>query len=304
MRIFGGNKAKTERRMGEQYQAQTGSNFQNYVAHNEDLNRAYDRIASNWGKPLAEMNPTERDEMRYWKPRMGNTLSKGAFGKAHYGENQALAGGNYIGQTQFAPGDIQSRDIAQAGQTLPNIVPIEQQTLEQINAPGAGFVNPMTQGFLNYEPAQSGLLASNPLTKFEQPEFTQWQARPGVLPDWDVVNPAAQQQAVTEETETTAADTVPDWQDRWLQQNQYINRDTGQTSPFMFAGAQPSQAIDSYNALKAMQVDPNTGERLSPLQSLKTSVTGLSRFMNPIPAGLLDFIRGQQPADPWVDPDK
>ena len=82
---------------------------------------------------------------------------------------------------------------------MPNVVPIEEQTLEQINAPGAGFVNPMTQGFLNYEPAQSGLLASNPLTRFELPEFTQWQARPGVLPDWNVVNPPVQE-VVEEET--------------------------------------------------------------------------------------------------------
>ena len=267
MRIFGGDKARTERRLGEQYQASTGSNFKNYVTHNADLSAAYDRIASNWGKPLAEMNPTEREEMRYWKPRMGDSLSKEAFGKAHYGEGQ---------QYEHVP----SRDIAPEGQYLQ----------PPMNEPGAGFVNPMTSGFLNYEPATSGLLASNPLTKFELPEFTQWQARPGVLPDWNVVNPPVQE--VVEETGTTSA-ALPDWQDRWLQENQYINApmgvrygdnfQQGATSATPQVGYRPATALDSYNALAAMQ-----GDR-TPIESLKESVIGLRDFF--VPPGLLEYIR-------------
>ena len=239
MRIFGGDKARTDRRLGEQYQASTGSNFTNYVTHNADLSSAYDRIASNWGKPLAEMNPTEREEMRYWKPRMGDSLSKEAFGKAHYGEGQEYS-------------HVPSRDIAPEGQYLQ----------PPMNEPGAGFVNPMTSGFLDYEPAKSGLLAANPLTKFELPEFTQWQARPGVLPDWNVVNPPVQE--VVEE-ETVSAPRLPDWQERWLAANP------------------GSTALESYNALAAMQ-----GDR-TPIESLKESVTGLRDFF--VPPGLLEYIR-------------
>ena len=261
MRIFGGDKARTERRLGEQYQASTGSNFKNYVSHNADLSAAYDRIASNWGKPLAEMNPTEREEMRYWKPRMGDSLSKEAFGKAHYGEGQEYS-------------HVPSRDIAPAGQYLQ----------PPMNEPGAGFVNPMTSGFLDYEPAKSGLLASNPLTKFELPEFTQWQARPGVLPDWNVVNPPVQE--VVEET--VSAPRLPDWQERWLQENQYItDANTGRQ--------RLATPLDSYNALKAMQDAPLAGHRRgptggrTPIQSLKTSVAGLRDFF--VPDGLLEYIR-------------
>ena len=252
MRIFGGNKSRTENRLGEQYQALTGSNFKNYINHNEDLNAAYDRIASNWGKPLSEISdPTAREEIRYWKPRMGNTLSKDAFGKAHYGEGQQ--------------NNVNVRDIAPAGQYLQ----------PPMNEPGAGFVNPMTSGFLDYEPAASGLLASNPLTKFELPEFTQWQARPGVLPDWNVVNPPVQE--VVEET--VSAPRLPDWQERWLAAN---------------PGSTP---LDAYNALAAMQDAPLSGHRRgptggrTPLQSLQTSAGILRDFF--IPEGLLDYMRRQ-----------
>ena len=67
-----------------------------YVDKHKDLAAAYSDI----------VNKPNSVQAKYWKPRMAN-MSKDAFGKAHAGEDRALASGTYRGATAVNPKHIE-----------------------------------------------------------------------------------------------------------------------------------------------------------------------------------------------------